>query len=127
MDAAETRTAPRGPAPPHAEAACRSRPFEVLTLAMSPAEAAALAEIAEPERFRLQPLGDPAEVGDPACCRPSRLLPALVAAARALPSPPDAVIAFDDYPARPLCVAFGEELGLPGPPPAAALHGHQKF
>lgn len=117
----------RGPASPREEAAGGARPFQVLTLAMSPAEAAALAEIGAPERFRLQPLGDPAEVGDPAWCRPSRLLPALVASARALPSPPDAVIAFDDYPASPLGVALAEALGLPGPRLAAALLCHHKY
>lgn len=94
---------------------------------MSPAEQAALAAIRDPERFVLRAFGDDAEVGDPGCCRPGRLLPALVAAARALPAPPGGIVAFDDYPASPLGVALAERLGLPGPRLAASLLCHHKY
>ncbi|MFO1060586.1 MAG: ATP-grasp domain-containing protein [Dongiaceae bacterium] len=114
-------------APPRDRAADAARPLLVLALAMSPAEQAALARIGGAERFRLQPFGDPAEVGDPAFCRPGRLVPALVAAAGALPEPAAGVIAFDDYPASPLGVALAERLGLPGPRLDASLLCHHKY
>jgi hypothetical protein len=127
MEAADISTARLGLGQSRDDAAAGAQPRIVLALAMAPAEAAALAAIRQPGRFRLQPMGEEPEVGDPAFCRPLRLLPALVAAARALPTPPAGVVAFDDYPASPLGVALAERLGLPGPRLAPSLVCHHKL
>jgi hypothetical protein len=99
----------------------------VLTLGMTPEDAAAVAGIRDPGRFRYQPLGGFSDVADPEQCRPREILPALVAAARRVTPAPRAVLAFDDYPASPLAVLLAAELGLPGPSVESTMICHHKY
>ena len=102
-------------------------PLLVLTLGMTPDDAAALAAIRDPGRFRYHALGSDESVADPEQCRPAEVLPGLVAAARDLTPAPAAVVAFDDYPASPLAVLLAAALGLPGPSVESTLICHHKY
>ncbi len=110
MDAAETAQAARGDRRRHAGQGA-GEALLVLTLGMAPEDAAALAAIRDPSRFRYHPLGAYSGVADPEHCRPREILPTLAAAARHLTPAPRAVLAFDDYPASPLAALLAPNTG----------------